>query len=179
MELDDFNFDNSDIVKINKISIEEFRTLEDSAKAACLKYMRLDSIAVVKKKQDKIRDSLARQADLLRMVKSGLVIITNDFYGDDHSAVFVFSYINYSGKILKYAYITLNFYNPVDDIIATKTVTAVGPVSHENAGTYKFENVNSRVFDWGEIERIKIQYTDGSTKTYTKAQIKSLVYKDQ
>lgn len=74
-------------------------------------------------------------------------------------------------KTLKYIWITIVAYNPVNDVIGQKTVKCIGPIKPHEEGTYEFDNVfATRVFEKGVIKSVKIQYMDNSIISITGSQ---------
>lgn len=88
------------------------------------------------------------------------------------------SITNYDPKrTIKYIYITISAYNPVDDKVGSnKSITIVGPVKPYSSGSASFENVfYSKVIETLKIVHVKVLYMDGSIRLYdTPAKIKSL-----
>ena len=54
----------------------------------------------------------------------------------------------------------------------------VGPIEYRDQGTYTFENIRyTKVFDYGTLRSIKVQYMDGSFKTIEGALLKKVIAK--
>lgn len=87
-------------------------------------------------------------------------------------------------KTIKYLWFTLVAYNPVDDVVGTKIIQAIGPVYPLKTADYSFETVfRSNVIDYCKITNIKIQYMDGSILVLNKSQVeaiftKSIIFKE-
>ena len=82
---------------------------------------------------------------------------------------------NHSTKTIKYAYITVAAKNPVHDIIATKTFTAVGPITPNSSSTFDFDNAfYSKTASFVDWVKLKIQYFDGTVKTLSKKEIANI-----
>lgn len=108
-----------------------------------------------------------------------LMIGEYDVTGEDYTIGFNISLHNTSSKRIKYTYITVTAYNDVDDIVAKKTVTAVGPIESGGLGSYEFEDIiYSTIASSLKINSIKIQYMDGSQKAIPRTVIKSISYYD-
>ena len=76
------------------------------------------------------------------------------------------SFFNTSKKTIKYVWLTLSGYNPVKDLVATKTVKCVGPIEYDTNGEYTFNYVwNTDLVETVKLANIKIQYMDGTFKT--------------
>lgn len=77
---------------------------------------------------------------------------------------FKISFINTNPiKTIKYVWVTIVGYNPVDDIIGEKTVKCIGPVKPRSEASYEFESLFiSKVFERGKIKNVKVQYMDGT-----------------
>lgn len=89
-----------------------------------------------------------------------------------------FEIANPSNKRIKYVYITVSYLNAVDDVIGNydsnygvkeKTYTLIGPVESYDIeiwdckGEYNFQ---SDVIKYMKVKTMKIEYFDGTTKTY-------------
>ena len=89
-----------------------------------------------------------------------------------------FEIANPSNKRIKYVYITVSYLNAVDDVIGNydsnygvkeKTYTLIGPVEPYDIeiwdckGEYNFQ---SDVITYMKVKTMKIEYFDGTTKTY-------------
>lgn len=95
--------------------------------------------------------------------------------GTDYSIGFEISVDNWAQKTIKYAYFTVDILNAVDDKLATKTLTGVGPVEFGGIGSWNFESVLfSKSADKIILKQVKILYKDGTTRTLLKDQISSL-----
>ncbi len=83
------------------------------------------------------------------------------------------SVYNPTQKIVKYIWVTITGYNPVDDKIVDRkrgtsniTVKAVGPLEPDKTGTYEFSYVwFTDLVSTALINSIKVQYMDGTIKT--------------
>lgn len=83
-------------------------------------------------------------------------------------------------KIIKYIWFTLTAYNPVDDIVGTKTFQAIGPVDPLKTADYNFEIAfRSSVVDNCKITGIKIQYMDKSVISFNKSQVESILIRSK
>lgn len=138
-----------------------------------------DSLELVRqiKEQKKQADSLGQIVDKMfaeLRIKNLIIYEWSWSYESEYSLAADFSirFINPFRKKIKYLWITLRAYNPVDDPIRDgvsgkleKTVQAIGPIEYEGEGSYEFENVwYSRVIGWMKISRLKVQFFDGSIK---------------
>lgn len=89
---------------------------------------------------------------------------------------FNFEIVNGSKKKIKYIWITASIFNPVGDFIGKKTMTAIGPIEYLQKSTYSFENVFfSNVAEEARINQVKIQYFDGTIKTFTGTLLKRIL----
>jgi hypothetical protein len=134
---------------------------------------------VEEKKHQKIQDSISKVEYVKEVIKQGIAIVSCDFkestYGN--SVSFIPSIINYSKKTIKYIWFTLEFYNPVRDLIAKKTVQMVGPVYENASATFIFDNIlYTKVFGYGEVTGAKILYMDGTTKTLNEGTVFYLIH---
>lgn len=91
-----------------------------------------------------------------------------------------FSFLNTSNKTIKY--ITINFigYNAVDDPVPSRGKTlltrkGVGPIEPFETGSYNFEYVwFTDIVDYSKVRSIVVQYTDGTSKTFTGEAVKAV-----
>lgn len=135
----------------------------------------LDSIQEAK---DRIADSIAKVKIIKSAYANGLAILTHDYDESDYGLIdFSVGVMNLSQKTIKYIWFTVTIYNPVNDAIQTKTFKGVGPIYYQDTGAYNFESgFYTKVFGYGSIKNIKIQYMDGSTKSLTGSTIKNIIY---
>lgn len=76
-----------------------------------------------------------------------------------------FTFYNPTKKTIKYIYITITGYNPVDDRVGTKTLTCVGPIRPDEYGSYSFGHVfYSSTMSSAKITGLRVQYMDKSIK---------------
>jgi hypothetical protein len=126
---------------------------------------------------------LAKQAQirkenaLKKAVSYGIVIPSFLFIDNKNSIDFWVRVYNPSEKTMKYLWITTTAYNRVKDLIGSKTVEVVGPIEHQQTPRFQFENTfYSKVFGYGKISKIKIQYMDGSIKEFSGAKLEAIVF---
>ena len=89
-----------------------------------------------------------------------------------------FRFLNTSKKTIKY--ITVNFigYNAVDDPVTSEgktllTVKGIGPIDPFETGYYDFEYVwFSDIVEYSKVRSIVVQYTNGTSKTFTGESVK-------
>ena len=82
---------------------------------------------------------------------------------------------NYSKKTIKYITFYVRAYNPVDDIVLpisgnkAEKLKGVGPIAPLKDGEYTFDHTSyySRVIETFKMTMIKVQYMDGTFRTYT------------
>ena len=80
------------------------------------------------------------------------------------------SIVNLSKKEIKYIWFTIKGINPVGDLVSSKTVKGIGPISTDFAGEYSFDYIwHTDVVETFELPIIKIQYMDGTFVTVQKA----------
>lgn len=114
-----------------------------------------------------VRDSIKNSIVAVNIVKQGFGILNFEFPADDYSVGFEISVVNYSKSTIKYIWVTIAAYNPVNDLIGTKTVKMVGPVPHGETGEVEFDNVFfTRVFHWGKLTKVRVQYMDGKFREF-------------
>jgi len=113
--------------------------------------------------------------------KNHFFIISHSYPTDEYLKFpgFKVSFVNCKeNKIIKYCWFTISAYNPVNDIVGTKIVEAIGPAEPFKVVSYSFDNIfASKVIDYCKIVSIKIQYMDGSITLYNKSQIDGLLLK--
>jgi hypothetical protein len=104
--------------------------------------------------------------------KHNLSISDYRVLGGDYTIGFSISVSNYAEKTIKYISFTVKALNPVDDIVATKTVRGVGPIEKGRSASYEFEDIiYSNTAKYLNIESVKIQYMDGTIYTIPKSAI--------
>jgi hypothetical protein len=135
-----------------------------------------------KKRQERIAKNERNKEELKKYIsKNDLFIISHSFPETEYLKypgfkVSIFNCKN--SKTIKYTWFTLTAYNPVDDIVGTKTLQAIGPVYPLKIAEYAFESVFlSKIVDYIKISGIKIQYMDGSVLVFNKSQIESIFVK--
>ena len=111
----------------------------------------------------------------LKIQEHGIALSGFEVTGTDYSSGFKIVVGNHKNKTIKYVWITVNAINPVGDLVATKTVRGIGPVTTGDFGTWTFDNViYSKVVESLKITGIKIQYMDSSVKQIPGGDIKKL-----
>ena len=76
-----------------------------------------------------------------------------------------FTFYNPTKKTIKYIYVTVTGYNPVNDRVGTKTLTCVGPILPDESGSYSFKHVfYSSTMSAAKITGLRVQYMDKSVK---------------
>jgi len=123
-------------------------------------------------------NDVAKTADVINykaLDKNKFAIISYDVTGSDYTIGFDISLLNLSDKTIKYTFITVTATNPVNDKIGTKTVKAIGPIKSNETGSYEFEDTfYSNTAQYLGIDKIKIQYMDGTTRNISKSEIKNI-----
>jgi hypothetical protein len=133
----------------------------------------------------KIHDSLLiiskAQKDFLKNSKNTLNISSFSFSSSDYSAGFSIQLDNYKrNSKIKYSYITITAFNPVNDIEATKTFTCIGPVAYLSSGRYNFDNAFfSKVITKLRLTKIIIEYMDGTKRAFEGALLKDIQNYDE
>lgn len=99
--------------------------------------------------------------------------------GESYSMGFDISVLNESKKTIKYISFTVKATNQVDDLVGTKTVRGVGPIKSGDAGSYSFENIfYSNTAYYLSLQKVTIQYMDGSVKIINKNGINKIMKTD-
>lgn len=148
--------------------IEHAKYLEAQLIATRAKQKQIDSIALVE-------EALQYVTELEKKRSKGIYI--NSFYTikDDYWGGCGFQITNYSKITIKYLYLTVKALNPVDDLIGTKIITAVGPIEIEHTGNYEFKDIFlTRVLGKVKLLKLVIEYKNGLKKEYTGAGLKNI-----
>jgi hypothetical protein len=123
-------------------------------------------------------DSIASKIDVINfnaIKKNELSILYYKVTGEEYSIGFNLSFYNKSKKTIKYIYITVTAFNPVDDIIGTKTVKAIGPITESDVGSYDFKDTfYSESASKLAMIKMKIQYMDGTIRELNKTAIRNI-----
>lgn len=128
---------------------------------------------------EKQKSQLKQLEEKLRLIKSELskykfLVTDYSFPPREYSGYpdFNVSVLNCSNKPIKYIWFNVTTYNPVNDVVANKTVRGIGPIKPFDFGEYTFEMiVLSKVVDYGKIISVKVQYMDGTTMSFTGKQL--------
>lgn len=118
--------------------------------------------------------------------KYGLGIISGNAFDESEyteGTGYSIRFYNPTKKTIKYIWITVAGFNPVDDIVidpitrrSAKKFTCVGPIEGNETGTYEFNYAwHTDLVESTKIITLKIQYADGSIKNIAKP---SLLYLD-
>jgi hypothetical protein len=122
-----------------------------------------------------LSDSLRHERSMKTIMANSTALLGVSFPSDDYSVDFKVTISNFDKRPIKYVWATVAAYNPVNDVIKTKTVEMVGPIYKD--GSYNFENVfYTKVFDYGKIIKLKIQYMDGKIREIPKAIVDKIIY---
>lgn len=120
----------------------------------------------------------AKSADVINykaFQKNELSIPAFEVTGSDYSIGCNISFTNFSKKIIKYVFITITATNPVDDLVGTKIIKAVGPIKPSETASYEFDDViYSQTAEYLTINNIKLQYMDGSIKFIPKNEVQNI-----
>jgi hypothetical protein len=127
-------------------------------------------------------DSIAMSVDVINynaLEKCKFAIQSWQVTGSDYSIGMDITLSNLSEKIIKYIYITVTAKNPVDDKVGTKTLKAVGPIYSNDSGSYSFEDIiYSKTASSLSLDKIKVEYMDKTTKTFSKLDIRNITVED-
>lgn len=108
----------------------------------------------------------------------GIVVNGYSYVEKNGLDTFYISFMNLTkGQTIKYVWITVDAINPVDDIVCTKTLRAIGPIEYSSHGRYVFDNefISYRTIDHIKISGIKIQFMDGIFKEVPKPKLKFIL----
>lgn len=132
---------------------------------------------IKKEEEEATTAAAAKEIKLNAITAFGAAILQKEFTNKDYGVDFYIAIANFYKSPIKYAWATLSFYNAVDDIIGSETVKMVGPIAKSDHGSYKFENViYTRIFNWGKITKLKIQYMDGRVKEIIGDKVYDITY---
>jgi hypothetical protein len=128
------------------------------------------------------RDSIALSADVvpyIAMYRHKLSIDQFIVTGTDYSIGFEVNLMNRARKTVKYLYFTVTARNPVNDVVGSRTVKAIGPIEPYESVQYTFDNVViSRGSQYLLVDQIKVEYMDGSTHVIPKADVPLITITD-
>jgi hypothetical protein len=165
------NMDNDEIKLLNNNNQEERIALANQRN----KQLYIEAIAtqiVV----DKAKEKWGQKVRTL-MKKHSLLIMDYEATVDDYWGGFSISFYNASPKTIKYVWVTSTAYNAVNDPIQTKKVKCVGPIKSQDNGTYEFDDIFlTRVLDEVRLQKIEVQYMDGTIRSYSKQAISEMIY---
>jgi hypothetical protein len=181
--LDTVGYVMSDFVSYDKLKFKVKPKIETPAFNPAYQYFSISKIEWLVKRNKAISEmqiAEEKRKDELRqfLKKSELIILSHSFPKSD--------YLKYPGfkttivnpkedKTIKYIWFTLVAFNPVDDVVGTKTIQAIGPVYPLKTADYSFEIVfKSSVIEYCKITNIKLQYMDGTTHIFNKSQVETI-----
>ena len=128
-------------------------------------------------KRNEIRDSIQDKEKTKKFLASGLKdeiqVFQFDLTGDDYKTGFKVTFANFRKPSIKYVRLSVNGYNDVNDLEATKTFKCVGPIEYVGSGSYAFEDAfYSRVITKLKITKLSIDYMDGSHREFVGSELK-------
>lgn len=137
---------------------------------------RFAEIERLKIQNDSLRIVNQAQKEIQNIKRQGLGILDWSVFSQeysDFSGVYI-SYINTSKKTIKYIWVYVQAYNAVNDPVKPFYGTGllgsgkgVGPIEPGDKGSYEFESIwYSNTLDHCKLKSIKVQYMDGSFKTF-------------
>lgn len=139
----------------------------------------LYNLAIANKTKDslvEVAESIAQLNVLNQRRKKGIVI--NNFHAikSTYWGGCSFSITNYLDKTIKYMYLTVTGFNPVNDVISTQRITAVGPIAKDQESSYKFDDIFlTRVLDDVKLVSLIVQFMDGTKRSFTGAALKNII----
>lgn len=138
---------------------------------------RLDVGAEIEKKNNRIKDSITERESLKKLlvkgVKDEIEVIGFSLTGNEYKVGFDITVVNFRKTEIKYVRITVNGYNDVNDLEATKTFKCVGPIGYLDSGEYAFDDAfYSRVITSLKITKLSIDYMDGSHREFVGSEVK-------
>lgn len=144
-------------------------SLNDRLKKAIEEESTLDSYIETKRISEKLTSA--------KMNKAGIGITKPEFKEEFGFCGFEFAIVNYNPKTIKYIYLTLAAYNPVNDLVQTKRFTFVGPVQELKIGSYenKYAFSSTRAISYYRVKKLEIQYMDLTKKEFSGESLKSIV----
>lgn len=180
--LDFVSFDKS---KINDLRNTKSDLIFSSSEEDWLKCKKKESYLIESRdkleKQNKLK-AISNEFNIFKS-KSVLFIGSCSFPESDYLKYPGFNvsiYNSHPKKVIKYMWFTIRAYNPVNDIVGTNTVKAIGPVKPNQFGEYNFEFVfKSNIIETCKLINIKIKYMDETTVTFEKPVIDKLLMKQE
>lgn len=138
---------------------------------------RLDIGAEIEMKSKLIKDSINKREslkkELAKGIKDEIQIFDFTLTGNEYKIGFDITVINYRKTDIKYIRLTINGYNDVNDLEASKTFKCVGPIAYIDSGEYAFEDAfYSRVITSLKITKLSIDYMDGSHREFVGSELK-------
>ncbi len=154
--------------------LKNLTTNSGNSYSVAVKYLELiEQDKQIEEKNEKLRKSKIVDA----ISKNGFGFSFSRFYYDGDFVSYTASITNTRKSSIKYVWATLSIYNPVNDLISSKTVQMVGPIASMESGSYNFETVFfTKVFNWGKVSKVKVQYFDGVLKELRGAAIQSIIF---
>lgn len=142
-------------------------------------------VALAKEKEIKIdtklkNDSLLNHKSTEELAKknkrNGIGLSRLEYIDGRFYCGFEFSITNYADKTIKYFQLTVSAYNPVDDLVATKSFSYVGPVSPTETSSYKSDLVfNQNAISYYRVKKISVQYINGDKREYSGKALKEIL----
>jgi|688.fasta_scaffold573480_1 hypothetical protein len=112
--------------------------------------------------KDKEMNEILADKNPVRLLQSIAVDVSEYTDGTGYETVFR----NQSKKKIKYISFTLLAYNPVNDVIGTKTVKGVGPIGSGEIATYKWDYLwFTDLVEKVKVSKIVVEYMDGTFAT--------------
>lgn len=132
-----------------------------------------DTYIRTKREKDRIENALKND----KLLKAGLGVTYPRYIDGDFYCGYEISFTNYSAKTIKYIYLTLAAYNTVDDLVASKRFTLVGPVNimEQSSYTDKYAFSGKQAISYFKIKKIEILYTNGTRKEYSGDILKTII----
>ena len=157
------------------MSEDEFKSIDTARKKIKTEYAIMHRPELLKLQKifnndrtKKAEASAKKTVEFVKQIKQAGALVTLNKDIGEYSAGFVAKVLNPTNKTIKYVWITTKAINPVNDVVSSKTVRAVGPIEPMQSGVYEFENVYfSRVIKSIVLKKLLVEYMDGTKKIIT------------
>jgi hypothetical protein len=125
----------------------------------------------------KFASILTQKADLLKASAKEMPLVSYSFFKNELDLFkFNVTLINNSSKKIKYAWLTLEGLNPVDDVVPISILERnlelkmVGFIESDSKGDYTFDNIFiNKTISAVRFKKLKIQLEDGTLKEFNKS----------
>lgn len=159
---------------ILSLTEEEYDNIDTSnqdwkiAKAKLLKQQLSESLHQDVTRIGKLFDEFVKEATIKenREKRFGIGIRNFKENNNDNFYNIGFEIYNWTPNVVKYVWVTATAINAVGDVVQSKKLTSIGPISSKKINEYSFENVfYSEIIDNIKISKIEYQLMNGTKKS--------------